>query len=136
MLRIDIEARLADLSEIDFKTPMDMIARYLQRSIQDNFARGGRPQWKNKKDGSPSHLFKTGRLFDSIDQRSDDKSAEAGVFTGNMPPYAWAHQMGRLERNLVPRPYVMFQDGDIDFIRTEMEGYIVSFLNTNSKPIT
>ena len=59
--------------------------------IKGNFAAGGKPAtWKEKYDGSASHLHKTGRLIGSIHARVIGDELHIGTST----PYAAIHQFG------------------------------------------
>ena len=76
MINIEIEAQLPDLSKLDFTNTFEKISRHLELSIKKNFAEGGRPEtWEPlKKSGQPSHLYKTGALFNTIGSELDRKS--------------------------------------------------------------
>jgi phage gpG-like protein len=136
MINVEIKAMLPDFSKFEFANSFEKVARNLELSIKTNFSAGGRPSnWAAKKNGEPSHLFKSGRLFQSITSGFGESYAESGVETGNVLPYTFAHQFGYAPKNLVARPFVLFQDEDkemaIDVLRTD----ILTFWETQSEAV-
>ena len=66
MMNAEISLTIPDFSEYSPKDAWQEIAQNLEASIKKNFVDGGRPKWMPKKDGTPSNLFKSGKLFSSI----------------------------------------------------------------------
>lgn len=134
MINIEIEARLPNLENLNFTSTFEKIARHMELSIKRNFAEGGRPEtWTPlKKNGQPSHLYKTGKLFGTMGSNFGETFAEAGAMT--LLPYSWVHQRGG-GNNIPARPYVLFQQEDIDFIMQEFSNDIVKFWDTSGEVI-
>ena len=136
MIKIEIEALLPDFEKMEFTDTYDKIGRYLELSIKRNFAEGGRPNtWQPlKKTGQPSHLFKTGKMFNDVTFDSGEDYAEAGMLF-HQEVWYWVHQYGSAKRNIPIREYILFQDEDIDFILNEFETDIVNFWDTKGELI-
>ncbi len=140
---------------------MTAAALYMDESVLKNFLEGGRPQkWQPTKSGAPSHLYGNGALLGSKRHVSDDFSA--ALMIGGGIPYAWIHQEGGIIHHpgskefqvfsvlgetvfthgtkpheiLIPaRPYMMFQDEDIQYLEELIGRYIVDFMNVNKEVI-
>jgi phage gpG-like protein len=80
-------------------------------------------------------LFKTGKLFQSIKHSYTDFSAEAGVSAGDKLPYTFAQQFGYSPRNLVARPFVLFQDEDKQMAMDIIGHSVLTFWQTKGEPI-
>lgn len=91
-------------------------------SIAKNFAAEGRPQWAPLADSTlvkrpPGPiLFRTGKLFQATQERSNwdvgrDSISLTGIDSVNYAPF---HQFGT--REMPARPYVMYQDEDVEQI--------------------
>ena len=136
MINATIEGMLPDFSKMDYRSSFEEISGNLEVSIKTNFSAGGRPStWQAKKNGEPSHLFKTGRLFQSITHSFTEFSAEAGVNSGDKLPYTFAQQFGYSPRNLVARPFVLFQDEDKEMAVNVLRTDILTFWQTQGEPI-
>jgi len=116
--------RLSDLSPA-----LDRAGEVMHVSIMDNFASQGRPQsWVTLKSetverkGHDRILFETGRLIDSI---SSIASADSLRITADVP-YARPLQGGAGSAGLPARPFLIFQDGDINTIASLIESYIAT----------
>jgi phage gpG-like protein len=141
MINIEIQGKLPSLEGFNFTNTMEKVARHLELSIKRNFAEGGRPQeWQIKKDGSPSHLYISGALFNTIGFEFGESYAEAGAMT--LLPYSWVHQAGfsgvkknGVFMNMPARPYVMFQEEDFDFIESQFGDDIVKYWDTHGEVI-
>jgi phage gpG-like protein len=101
----------------------------MHASIMDNVASQGRPQsWEKLKPetverkGHDRILFETGRLMGSISCRA---SADSLRITADVP-YAQPLQFGTGSTGLPARPFLIFQDGDINTIVSLIESYITS----------
>jgi phage virion morphogenesis protein len=113
-------ARLEDLTPA-----MDEAGRLMLSSASMNFAAQGRP-WKwqplspatARRKGHGIILYETGRLMDSIsfDSGPDFLSVFAPA------PYARAQQDGG--RQTPARPFLVFQQEDVQSIKGLVEGYI------------
>lgn len=142
MLNIEIQGKLPSLDGFEFTNTMEKVARYMELSIKKNFAEGGRPiGWEQKKDGSPSHLFISGALFNTIGFEFGETFAEAGAMT--LLPYSWVHQAGfsgtkknGVFMNMPARPYVMFQDEDIDWIEQQFSDDILRYFDTHGEMVS
>ena len=136
----------------DFTQQFQMIGEYMLDSVRQNFVRGGRPDtWAPLKvpirkgkggylgltvggsHGGPSFLFKSGALLNSVDYAFDSESATVGAGAGL--PYARAHQFGVPSRNLPARPYMLFQEEDIDWIKNLMQGSLLIFEGADGSQI-
>ncbi len=86
MINIQIDGQLPQLNA-DLTQAMEQIADVMYRSVQENFIAGGRPnQWAPLQPlGVDSHLYQSGRLFESIQLMWDDKSATAFIDTARVP---------------------------------------------------
>jgi len=142
MMKIEMEFNIPDLESFTFTDSFEKIAKYLEISLQMNFQDGGRPaKWEpKKKDGSPSHLFMTGALFNSIGSESGIDYAEAGAM--RLLPYSFIHQYGfdgvRKDGKYMRMPireYILFQDEDIDFCLQTMGDDLLSFWNSKGEQI-
>lgn len=141
MLNIEIQGKLPSLDGFEFSNTFEKVARYMELSIKRNFAEGGRPQWQAKKDGSPSHLYISGALFNTIGFEYGADFAEAGAMA--LLPYSWVHQAGfsgvkknGVFMNMPARPYVMFQDEDIDWIAEQFSEDILHYFDTHGEVIS
>lgn len=143
LINIEIQGKLPTLDGFDFSNTMEKVARHLELSIKRNFAEGGRPeQWQpKKKDGSPSHLYISGALFNTIGFEFGEDYAVAGAMS--LLPYSWVHQAGfsgmkknGVYMNMPSRPYVMFQEEDFDFIEQQFTNDIVRYWDTHGEVIT
>lgn len=136
MINTEIEMYIPDFSKFPIDDEMQGIAYYMEGSLKRNFAEGGRPKWANKKDGSPSYLFKTGKLFGSI-VSGYTKGAEAwaGIENTASVPYAFAQNFGYAPRNLVARQFVMFQKEDEEYIVEKLDNAIVEFWTTQKEEV-
>lgn len=114
--------RLSDLSPA-----LSRAGELMKVSVTENFAAQGRPQrWEALKPetverkGHDTVLSETGRLMDSISCRAsvDRLSITAGV------PYAQLLQYGTGSTGLPARPFLIFQDADIQAIGSVVESYI------------
>jgi phage gpG-like protein len=118
-----IEVQITKIPQVreDWTQQMALIGERMLGSIRENFGQGGRPNtWMPLKRGGPSFLFQSGNLLRSGDYTYDSESVTIGFGAGL--PYAFAQQFGYAPRNLVPRPFVMFQDEDVDWITELMAG--------------
>jgi phage gpG-like protein len=135
MIRTEIELLMPDFSKFEFSTSMEKISKNLELSEKTNFLEGGRPKWLPKKNGEPAHLFKSGKLFQSITSGFTENEAWAGMLDGHNPIYGFAHQFGYTPRNLVARPFILFQDEDKEMAINVLGGDIVEFWETKGEPI-
>jgi phage gpG-like protein len=107
-------------------------------SIRQNFVAGGRPvTWQPLKKGGPSHLFQGGTLLRSISAFSGPTWAQAE--TGALP-YAAIHQFsgwaGRGHKSFIPaRPYMLFQQDDIEFAKDTIGSQAVNFINAHREAV-
>jgi len=133
---------IPNLEDFTFADSMEAIPKYLEISVKKNFQDGGRPvKWEpKKKDGSPSHLFMTGVLFNTIGSDSGVDFAEAGAMT--LLPYSLIHQFGyngvRRDGKYMHMPireYVMFQGEDIDQSIQLLGDGLVSFWDSRGEPV-
>lgn len=141
MINIEVQGMIPDFGKFKFANSFDKIAKHLETSIKTNFAEGGRPEkWEAKKDGSPSYLAKSYKLFGTMGSESGDDFASAGAMS--MLPYSFVHQYGfdGMKKNGVymrmpQRQYVMFQDEDIEFCINTLGNDMVEFWNTKGEQI-
>ncbi len=135
MINAEISLVIPDFSGYSPKDAWEEIGQNLEISIKKNFVEGGRPKWIPKKDGTPSNLFKSGTLFSSIIHDSNDVMAEAGMNDGHNPIYGFAQQFGYTPRNLVARPFVLFQDEDKEMATRIYGESILKFWQTQGQPV-
>jgi phage gpG-like protein len=129
------EGTLPDFESWDFSELLAEAAEHMWASVHENFDVGGRPRtWRQKKDGTPSYLTKTGRLKGAIQSESDDKSFRVFVDKGEVP-YCFAHQFGYMQRNLRARPYMMFQDSDKEYLERLFGETVVKLFKTKRRPV-
>lgn len=118
------------------KYRMAKSVKLIRKSVLDNFQISGRPDpWKlpqrllGKKNYGEGHggirritfsakyqkptLIITGTLKQI---RMKSNAREGIVYTGSTAPYARAMHFGRKEKNIPARPFMMFQDEDIEEI--------------------
>ena len=137
MINTEIQMYIPDFSKFNLDGTFDKVSKHLETSIKRNFAEGGRPNtWALKKDGTPSHLFKTGKLFGSITSGfTKGVEAWAGIENAANVPYAFAQNFGYAPRNLVAREFVLFQKEDEEYILEEFENAIVQFWTTQKQEV-
>jgi len=130
---------LKDLQErlLNLRPALEEIKVYMLSSIEQNFAEGGRPRrWpplsektivqRRKKGKWPGQiLVQSGHLLGSIEGTVRDDS----VIIGTNKPYAAIHQFGgkagRGHKVSIPaRPYLVFQDEDIEEIKQILLDYL------------
>lgn len=121
-----------------YDIPYEQIAHRLLRSIQINIMVGGRPAWAPLKSGSETALVATGRMFRSITEQWGPGFAEAGIdspevymqaqqYGARIPPVEGKLMVFNIGGNVIftyrrkgfdlpARPFVMFQDQDVDWI--------------------
>ncbi len=116
--------RLSNLSPA-----LDRAGEVMHTSIMTNFASQGRPQaWEILKPetverkGHDRILFETGRLMGSILCRASEDSLR---ITADVP-YAQPLQHGTGSAGMPARPFLIFQDGDLNTITSLIETYIVT----------
>jgi len=120
-----VKQRMATLS-----TPLKASRLLMLRSIDNNFKSSGRPitwkplalstlRWKMKHGYSSKPLIRKGLLIKSIVGKiqGDNK-----LIMGTVVPYAKYHQFGT--RSIPKRPFLLFQDQDIQNINSLITGYI------------
>lgn len=157
----------------DLRETMAKVSDLLKASVQRNFVEGGRPSaWEATKPQtveSQAPLFRSGRLFGSIENASDETSAEVSAGSG-LGSYPFVHQFGSdhtvpvSQKSLgyfwyqfhqtgdekwkamaivgqrqgyfvvhVPaRPFMMFQDEDIERIMELVGNGLVTFESTEA----
>lgn len=136
MINAEIQLYIPDFSKFTFKNAYDKASKHMEGSIKRNFAEGGRPRtWALKKDGTPSYLFKTGKLFGSIVSGFSGNGGWAGIENTASVPYAFAQNFGYAPRNLVAREFILFQKEDEEEITAMFENEIVTFWQTQKKEI-
>lgn len=139
MINLEIEGSLPSLDNFSFSNTFEKISKYMELSIKKNFAEGGRSEeWQKKKNGSPSNLYLSGELFNTIGGNFGEDFAEAGAM--NLLPYSFIHQYGgyagRGGKAYIPkREYVLFQEEDISYILNEFSNDLLSFFNTKGEKI-
>ena len=136
------------------------IAKYMWTSVDKNFEAGGRPTWQALKAGGPSMLRKSGALRNSISMSSGENFAEVEVGSGI--PYARIHQFGGTINHpgsdkfqafmsggqmvfshgtkphtivMPQRKYLMFQDEDVEHIKSMVPGMLVKFIDAKKEKI-
>lgn len=104
----------------DFTEVFGEIGLMMDASIFQNFIDGGRPnRWKEKADGSPSYLMKTGALVNSRVMESGENFARV-YFDTELIPYAAIHNFGGeivfktkgYSIQMPQRQYLLFQEED------------------------
>lgn len=140
MIEITLTGNLPpDFKEMDFTESLGKIAFTLQQSIKHNFEMGGVPRaWAQiKRTGQPSNLFKTGALLNQIQEGVEPLRAWAGIPDGQETAviYARTHQWGDSRRNIPARPYIMFQEEDIAFVKQELVGALTEFFHAKGTPL-
>lgn len=132
MMRMEVVGEIRGLGS-DFTLPFTRIEERLLRSQRANFIEGGRPnRWPALKTGQPSHLTVSGAMMFAIHSTSgaDFAEAESGAF-----PYTMIHQFGGWAGRghaayIPPRPYMLFQQEDINFAIAEIRDAV--FTSPNS----
>lgn len=113
----------------DLTVPMKMGAQLMMGSVNDNFSQSGRPSaWralapstlrqKIRKGYSSRPLVRTGILKSSISPKVDKESFRVGTSVS----YAGYNQFGT--RKMPARPFVVFQDHDVQDINKLVVDYI------------
>jgi phage gpG-like protein len=113
----DVEQRLTHLTPV-----LEDIRERLLRSVQQNFAAGGRPMpWKPSRralsEPGGKTLIKTGILKNSITGQVERNAVRIGTNIS----YAPKHQFGL---GVVARPFLLVQVEDEQYIRRVLEEYI------------
>lgn len=95
------------------------VAEVVERSIDQNFAAGGRPKWESRKDKKPHRLLdKTGRMRRSVGSRVSHSGASIEADAS----YAPFHDGGT---SLLPqREFVMMQPQDFDAAADIFVGFV------------
>lgn len=106
-----IRTRLGNLRQMYRVIGSAMIA-----SVRRNFEEGGRPDaWQPSKRALREHgktLIDTARLYNSFFYDAEPDR----VTIGTNVPYAPIHHFGKAERHIPRRPFLMFQEEDVDEI--------------------
>ena len=112
MLDTKITGTLPKINE-DLTSVMEQVADIMFRSVQQNFIQGGRPnQWEPLSPfGESSHLYKTGRMFSSIQLQWDGQSASVFIDTAKMP-YARIHNDGGIIKHPGSDKFQAFMGAD------------------------
>lgn len=86
MIDIQISGNLPQVND-NLEPAMSEIADIMFLSVQQNFIAGGRPnQWEPLKPfGESSHLYRSGRLFESLQLQWDGNSATVFIDTSRLP---------------------------------------------------
>jgi phage virion morphogenesis protein len=97
--------------------------------VKKNFEAGGRPSgWAAKKDGSASHLMKSGNLVGGIRSRVEDRAIV--IYTSGVAgAYAAVHQFGSDKQNIPARPYMIIPDDEKDILFQIIAGSIEETFN-------
>jgi len=139
----------------DLMSTFESIGDLMYRSVQMNFIAGGRPnQWEGLQPlGEPSHLYKTGKLQESVQLKWTDNSATVYVDTARVPYAKILHRGGTIKHpgsdkfqvfpymggmvythgtpphdiNIPARPFMMFQEQDRIEIKNKLRNSIVVF---------
>ena len=129
MIRIDLQQKGEIKIRTDLSPIMVKVAKIMERSIKANFAAGGRPtSWLPLKKGTGKPLWGSGVLRGTLNVRSGNNWAEAGM--GEGLPYAWIHHRGGMagrghKSNIPARPYMVLQREDLDKIGKMLGSFII-----------
>ena len=143
----------------DHKESFEKIAEMMFQSVQTNFIEGGRPPWEALARGGVSHLHESGALYGSIQKFSGEDFAE--IQAGQGIPYAAIHQFGGTinhpgsdkpqvftvngalvfaakgtkphQIRIPARPYLSFQDEDIEAIKAMLPNMFLRFYNVTTE---
>lgn len=118
--------------------PMERVGNILEESVRTNFDVGGRysseysklggnQNWTPPKDGGRP-LYDTGRLKRSIDHRVTQNGVEINIGDPLAAQYASAHNYGYRPRNLPARPFMVYQDQDVDDIYSLFAKHLIKGL--------
>lgn len=120
-------SRLTDLTPV-----MDKAGALMLSSVADNFASQGRPErWQGlapstvERKGSGAILVETGRLMSSVGFSAGPDS----LLVRARAPYALVQQEGghagaRLKAEIPARPFLLFQEEDVQAIKDMVEEYL------------
>lgn len=103
--------------------PYQRIGNLVKRSVNRNFAVGGRPKkWPERKDNlSHPLLVKSGKLKNSIYVEANDDS----VSVGSRVAYQAVHNYGYPPRNIPQREYLIVQKSDEREIRKMIKRHLL-----------
>lgn len=134
MIGISSSVKREDVEKIeepDFSVTMENIGRLMLESVEKNFRVGGRPtKWPSKKNGQPSYLIKTGKLFWSIHSTTGKDFARVETGSRSEIPYIFVHQYGTPPQP--QRQYMMLQNEDTERFKKMISFEILS--NITQKP--
>lgn len=134
--------------DIDLKTipeAMRLVAEHMQESIELNFMMGGRPAWIPLKSGGSTPLVTTGALMHSVQHTSGNTWAEVSAKdtihqSGGVIDHPGSNKLqvfmsgghliftmftSRHNIPIPPRPYLMVQDTDVDFIEKLVTNVVI-----------
>jgi phage gpG-like protein len=130
MIETTVTGTLPNSEDLDLSKIMASLADYQLGSVRHNFVVGGRPEtWSPLKSGDPSFLFRRGDLLQSIVKESGDRWFE--VLTDIY--YAKFPQFGT--KFMTARPFMLFQEEDIEVAKSQLQDHIVNFYNAKGEQI-
>lgn len=111
----------------DFHEPLEVALHdIIIPSVAENFARQGRPPWKDLAPGTVKNrnmhtgpiLYRSGKLYDTATDPSSWTVTKDMLALTNMSrvKYAGFHQMGAPGANIPARPFVEYQPQDVEAI--------------------
>jgi len=144
MISIKIDGEILDI-DLNLSKTTRKASLYMKNSLLQNFEMGGRPTWLPLKSGGPATLGGIrGMIAQAIGSNYGDTYAEAGFINFPPPLYAMIQQTGGIinhpgsdkfqvftiggrvifTHGTIPhqipipaRPYIMWQDEDLEYVK-------------------
>lgn len=99
MIEVTLQGQIPQL-EVNLQRGLDKVGRYMVRSVQKNFERGGRPAWAPVKSGE-TPLVASGKLYRSVKYMVGKN--EVVILAGEGLPYARIHHFGGVTHPVITR---------------------------------